>query len=182
VSYTSDDVRLEFPGAWGVGASWRPRNNLTLATDYTRTYWSNARIRNYFTLLEVPTTANAPTNTFDSLVWPNVDAESQADSVQLRFGFEYVVLGSRVKVPLRAGYVNDQIYTKDFAGEAPHFNAVTMGTGLIAGSALFDLAYQYQWGSYLAAPRDQASNAGIPTSVKTHRFYASLIYRWGGIR
>jgi hypothetical protein len=133
-------------------------------------------------LLETPTSGSGPTNTFDSLVWPNVDAESQADSVQLRFGLEYVILGSKVKVPLRAGYVNDQIYTKDFEGEAPHFNSVTVGTGVIAGSALLDVAYQHTWGSYRAAPRDASSNVGIATAARTHRLYASLIYRWGGIR
>ena len=50
-----------------------------------------------------------------------------------------------------------------------------MGTGLIVGSTLFDVAYQYQWGSYTAV-------GGSPLSVKTHRLYASVIYRWGGIR
>ena len=43
-----------------------------------------------------------PTNTFDSLVWPNVDADSQADSIQIRLGIEYVLIRSRLKVPLRA--------------------------------------------------------------------------------
>ncbi len=179
ISYRSNDVRLEFPGAWGVGASWRPRSTLTVAADYTRTYWSKARIKNYFTLQQVPD-QEGPTNSFVSLVWPNVDAESQADSIQLRVGVEYVVIGSRVKVPLRAGYVNDQIYTKDYQGEAPHFNAFTLGTGLIFGSTLFDLAYQYQSGSYRAVAR--SSTGGIETSAKTHRFFASVIYRWGGIR
>ena len=175
-AYVSSDVRLEFPGAWGVGASWRPRSTLTAAADYTRTYWSKARIRNYFTLLPLPPGGTpGPTNTFDSLVWPNVDADSQADSIQIRLGIEYVLIRSRVKVPLRAGYVNDQQYTRDFTGDAPHFNALTAGTGLIVGSTLFDVAYQYQWGSYTAV-------GGVPLSANTHRLYASVIYRWGGIR
>jgi long-subunit fatty acid transport protein len=184
ISYESNDVRLEFPGAFGLGASWRPRENLTISGDYTYTFWSDARIRNYFTLLQIPELGGSqegPTNVFDSLVWPNVDAESQADAIQIRFGIEYVLLGSRVKVPLRAGYVNDQQYTKDYQGEAPHFNSVSIGTGLIAGQALFDVAYQYQWGEY-RAPDAAGSAVGIPFSAKTHRMYASLIYRWGGIR
>ena len=86
-----------------------------------------------------------------------------------------MLIRSRVKVPLRVGYVNDQQYTKDFAGEAPHFNAFTAGTGLILGSTLFDVAYQYQWGSYTAV-------GGAPYNAKAHRLYASVIYRWGGIR
>ena len=175
-AYASSDVRLEFPGAWGVGASWRPRSTFTVAADYTRTYWSEARVRNYFTLLPLePGGTPGPTNTFDSLVWPNVDAASQADAIQVRLGVEYVLIRTKVKVPLRAGYVNDQQYTKDIAGDAPHFNALTAGTGLIVGSALFDVAYQYQWGHYTAV-------GGSPYTAKTHRLYASVIYRWGGIR
>jgi long-subunit fatty acid transport protein len=175
VSSESDDVRLEFPGAWGVGASWRPRNNLTFSSDYTRTYWSKARIENYFTLLQVPETETSVVRTFDSLVWPNVDAEKQADSIQLRFGVEYIIFAGRVKVPVRAGYINEQIYTLDYRGKAPHLNSVTVGTGLIAGSALLDVAYQYQEGSYYLP--------GInPFTTKTHRVFASVIYRWGGIR
>ena len=175
-TYRSDAVRLEFPGAWGVGASFRPLNTFTVAADYTRTYWSKARIRNYFTLLPVePGASPGPTNTFDSLVWPNVDAASQAASIQVRLGVEYVLIRSRVKVPLRAGYVNDQQYTKGFDGEAPHFNSFAVGSGLILGSTLFDVAYQYQWGDYRAT-------SGAQVTVNTHRFYASVIYRWGGIR
>jgi hypothetical protein len=112
---------------------------------------------------------------FDSLVWPNVDAEKQGDSIQLRFGIEYVIFAGRVKVPVRAGFVNEQIYTLDYRGKAPHLNSVTVGTGLIAGSALLDVAYQYQEGDYYLP--------GINYyQAKTHRFYASLIYRWGGLR
>ena len=173
--HESDDVRLEFPGAWGVGASWRPRNNLTFSSDYTRTYWSKARIENYFTLLQVPETQSFVVRTFDSLMWPNVDAEKQADSIQLRFGVEYIIFAGRVKVPIRAGYINEQIYTLDDRGQAPHLNSVTVGTGLIAGSALLDVAYQYQDGSYYLP-------GGNPFTTKTHRVFASVIYRWGGIR
>ena len=149
VSHESDNVRLEFPGAWGAGVSWRPRNNLTFSSDYTRTYWSKARIRNYFTLLQVD--EGMPIRDFDSLVWPNVDAERQGDSIQLRFGVEYIIFAARVKVPVRAGYVNEQIYTLDYRGRAPHLSSFTAGTGLIAGSALLDVAYQYQQGDYLPA-------------------------------
>ena len=78
-------------------------------------------------------------------------------------------------MPIRVGYVNDQIYTKDYRGKPPHFNSFSVGTGLIAGSALLDIAYQYQYGSYYAPNI-------IPYSAKTHRLYASLIYRWGGLR
>ena len=77
-------------------------------------------------------------------MWPNVDSEKQADSIQLRFGVEYIIFAGRVKVPVRAGYINEQSYTLDYRGKAPRLNALTVGTGLIAGSVLLDVAYQYQ--------------------------------------
>src|SRR5262245_562211 len=46
--YSSEEVRLDFPGALGIGASWRLRSMLTLSADYTRTYWSSASIHNFF--------------------------------------------------------------------------------------------------------------------------------------
>ena len=45
-----DDLRIDFPAAFGLGASWRLRSSLTLAADYTRTEWSNAQIHNFFVL------------------------------------------------------------------------------------------------------------------------------------
>ena len=49
-AYTSDAVRLDFPGAFGVGASWRAQSRLTVSADYTRTFWSKAYVYNFFTL------------------------------------------------------------------------------------------------------------------------------------
>jgi long-subunit fatty acid transport protein len=171
-SYSSSDVSLDFPGAWGVGASWRPRSTLTVSSDYTRTYWSKAQIHNYFTLLPIPP---GGVNTFETLPWPTIDAAAQADSQQVRLGVEYVMFKGPVKVPLRGGYVNDQQYVIDQSGQAPHFNAVTAGTGLIVGSMLLDVAYLYESGSYV-------DTNGAKNTARTNRLYASVIYRWGGIK
>jgi hypothetical protein len=83
-----------------------------------------------------------------------------------------------VKVPFRLGYVNDQQYTKDHFGKAHRFNAFTAGTGIVVGPALFDVAYQFVAGKYPAV----GETGPIPYSITNHSFYASLIYRWGGIR
>jgi hypothetical protein len=104
--YSSDWVRLDFPGAFGAGASWRPRSTLTISADYTRTYWSGASIHDYFTL---PITGPplAPDDIFDELPYPALES-SQSDTEQLRLGFEWVLLGRRVKVPLRLGLFTDR--------------------------------------------------------------------------
>jgi hypothetical protein len=172
---SANDLVLDFPGAIGFGLSWRPKNALTLSADYTRTFWSNARIHNYFVLLPpAGPTEPRPPFTADELLYPNVRADEQADSVQVRAGVEYVLIKSRLKIPLRAGYYNDRQYTLDAEGNAPHFNALTVGTGVNVGPVLLDVAFLYESGHYLEALTNTR------TKVTSRRFFASASYRWGG--
>jgi long-subunit fatty acid transport protein len=173
-AYSADNLFLTLPAAVGVGASWRPRSNLTLSLDYTRSFWSHAQIENYFTLQrtdpgQAPPKPSYPTDLFPLLPWPNL-SDTQHNTDQLRAGVEYVVLGSRVKWPLRAGFFTDQQYFADASGEAPTFHAFTAGTGLIVGPMLLDFAYIHEHGSYTDTLL--ASN-----SVTSNLFYASIIYR-----
>jgi hypothetical protein len=171
-----DDVKLDFPGAVGTGVSWRPQSALTVSADYTRTFWSSAEIHNYFVLLPPLPPEQEPRPPFvaDTLVYPNVRADEQADSVQVRLGVEYVLTKTRLKIPLRVGYFNDRQYTLDAFGNAPHFNGFTAGTGVSLGPVLLDFAFLYESGQYVEA------TTGSVTSVKSRRFLASGIYRWGG--
>jgi long-subunit fatty acid transport protein len=181
-AYASDAVRLAFPGAFGVGASWRAQSRLTLSADYTRTFWSRAYVYNFFTLpqSESPGLSVAvapapnPKDTYDKLPYPYVAETDQADSEQLRFGVEYVLIGRRLKVPVRGGYFNDRQIRRDRNGRAPRYNGFTAGTGIIVGSVLLDAAYLYEFGSFVDLS-DQKN------TQHTHRFLASLIYRFGGL-
>jgi long-subunit fatty acid transport protein len=177
---SSDAVRLDFPGAFGVGASWRAQSRLTVSADYTRTFWGKAYVYNFFVLpvsdgtTATNSTSPAPDNTFDKLPYPYLIESDQADSEQIRFGVEYVLIGKRLKVPVRGGYFNDRQIRRDRNGHAPRFNGFTAGTGLIVGPLLLDAAYLYEYGSYIAG-------FDLKTTQHTHRFLASLIYRFGGI-
>jgi long-subunit fatty acid transport protein len=166
--FSSEEVRLDFPGAFGVGASWRPRSTLTLSADYTRTFWSSASIHNFFTL---PITGQPlpPDDLFPELPYPTLESE-QTDTEQFRFGFEYVVLGKRVKVPLRFGLFSDRQYFRAADGSIPRFLGFTVGGGVLVGPILFDIAYLYEDGSY-------SGGSGTEAGVRIRRFYASLIYR-----
>jgi hypothetical protein len=190
--YSRDDLSLDFPGAVGAGLSWRPRSALTLSADYTRTFWSNGKIYNYFVLKPTkppdppPVPTDDPETSFDVLPYPTLNDEGQQDTEQLRAGIEYVVLTERLKVPLRVGFFLDKQYLRSglivppaspggdavlIDGEAPRFKAVTAGVGLIAGPFLLDVAYVYEWGEYL----DRLEPNQI--EVKSHRIYTSIIYR-----
>jgi len=180
-AYGRDDLTIRIPGAAGVGASWRPRSNLTISLDYTRARWSTGQIHNFFTLPRTepdqpPPTPKPPNDFFPSLPYPTLikDVEQQ-DTSQLRAGVEYVVIKNRLKWPIRAGYFTDGQYFQAATGGAPTFHAFTVGTGLIVGPFLFDVAYLHETGSYLSI--DPVDGNLLSNNVKASRVYASVIYR-----
>jgi long-subunit fatty acid transport protein len=164
-----------------VGASWRAQNRLTVSADYTRTFWSKAYVYNFFVLPvsdgtspSTRATNPSPENTYEKLPFPYVQDSGQEDSEQFRLGVEYVFIGRRLKVPVRGGYFNDRQIRRDRDDHPPRYNGFTAGTGLIVGPVLLDAAYLYEYGSYVNA-------FDVKTAQQTHRFLASLIYRFGGL-
>jgi opacity protein-like surface antigen len=176
---TSDDVRVDFPAAFGVGASWRPTSPLTVSADYTLTQWSKGKIYNYFTL---PQTGEPlpPDHVFPELTYPNLGAP-QSDTEQLRVGAEYVVLKTRVKWPLRAGYFLDRQLFRVLNDETPTLHGFTVGTGLIFGRMLLDVAYVFQSGCYLEPVESVDPELPPPdpnqSKLRSQRLFISLIYR-----
>ncbi len=216
--YARHDLKLDLPWAIGLGASWRPRSNLTLSVDYTRTNWSESRIRNFFALaranptgaLEYPSPAPPASGDFCGvygpddpppapnvtpcspvLPYPTLDSSvRQGDTDQIRGGIEYVILKSRLKWPVRAGYFRDGQFFRSLDGDAPTFDGLTLGTGLILGNVLLDVAYVYESGRYTdrnvvleeLEPGDPGPARVLrgpgDNDVKSHKIYASVIYRF----
>jgi len=206
---SSEAVRLDFPASFGFGLSWRPRDTLTLSADFTRTRWSRARILDYFDVVKtaqsrrgVPAVPPPPIvyperqyPTLRPVPDPNDPADparkqGQRDAEQIRVGVEWVLIRGGLKVPLRAGYFNDRQIIPIAGGDPPRFNGFTVGTGLILGSMLLDLAYVYEFGAYSVAAEATTADDGFdvaPTppppvrnALTTNRFYASVIYRFSG--
>lgn len=191
-----DAVELKWPRSVGFGVSWRPFSTLTLAADVTTTYWSKARLRNYF-YLRSPDQGSP--DLFDygivkyprtdrpglPLPYPNVDLVAsglQEDAHQFRFGAEYILFTGALRFPLRLGYFRDE---QNFPGRHvrdafnntvshtshPIFHGVTLGAGVAAGDVVVDAAYIYESGQYLG-------DEGI-VRTRSHRTLVSLIYRFG---
>jgi hypothetical protein len=206
---SSEDVRLDFPSSLGFGLSWRPRDTLTLSADYTRTGWSEARIRDYFELVVTPRDLSdgtpavpPPAIVRPELQYPTLSRvpdpddpsdparlSSQRNAEQIRVGVEWVLIKGALKVPLRAGYFNDRQIIPNPGGNTPRFNGFTAGTGLILGSMLLDVAYVYEFGDYLVAGTDATSGGefdqttsvpSVRNTLTTNRFFASIIYRFSG--
>jgi hypothetical protein len=119
------------------------------------------------------------------LPYPTLNDVDQQNTSQLRAGVEYVVIKNRLKWPIRAGYFTDGQYFRaatgltptgqPVMGQAPTFHAFTVGTGLIVGPILFDIAYLHETGSYLSI--DAVDGSLLNNDVKASRIYASVIYR-----
>jgi long-chain fatty acid transport protein len=187
-AYESDAVRLEFPASYGFGVSWRPRDTLTLSADLTRTRWSQADVLDYFNIGSTPQRRESteplapPPPTFaDRLPYPTLGRDAslnipvrQVDAEQIRAGVEYVLITGSLKIPLRAGYFNDRQITVYPGQDAPRFNGITVGTGIVLGSLLLDVAYLHEFGN----SRVSVAAGPIYTTLRTNRLFVSAIYRF----
>jgi long-subunit fatty acid transport protein len=170
----SDRLRLEIPAAVGVGASWRPYSTLTLSADWTRTFWSEGRIRNFFVVERAPIGEPDPKPVvIPELPYPTFDDFEQQDTTQVRLGLEYVVIRGPVRWPLRVGYFSDWQYFREAGGTTPRYDGFTLGTGVILGPTLLDIAWLRESGRY------RQPDVAVPYEVSTRfdRLLVSLIYR-----
>jgi hypothetical protein len=170
------DVLLDLPGAVGVGLSWRPTSPLTFSADYTRTFWSEGRIRNFFIVNATPPDGERPPPIeFRELPYPTIEDADQTDTEQIRLGLEVVAIAGRVRVPIRAGLFWDRQYFRADSptGAPPRFEGYSVGTGVSIGPVLLDVAYVRERGRFLTA-EDQ-----ILVSTEFSRVFASIIYRYG---
>jgi long-subunit fatty acid transport protein len=170
------DVLLDLPGAVGLGISWRPTSPLTFSADYTRTFWSQGRIRNFFLLNQTPAGSDPPAPLdYRELPYPTLEDPDQTDTEQIRLGMEAVAIAGRVRVPIRAGLFWDRQYFRagDPTGQPPRFEGFTLGTGVSIGPVLLDVAYVRERGRLV--PIEE------PVLVRTRfsRVFASIIYRHG---
>ena len=174
------DVEIHFPRVYGLGASYRVTNTLTLSADFTRTAWSKATITNFFSLARQSPVRNGQAlpadgsyvDLYGERPFPAVEVPATADGVyrqvdtsQLRMGLEWVLRrgsSGRVLIPLRAGFFRDgqpviiKLNYKDpgfpsYPEERPTFSGYTAGVGITIGGVLFDVAYIREGGSFAAS-------------------------------
>jgi hypothetical protein len=198
---SSENVSIRFPRVYGVGASYRATNTITISADFTRTAWSESTIDGFFSLARRPRTdiAQPPPATGDPLIdhygtlpFPAVEegANGQADTRQFRVGAEWVLRfgqSGNVLIPLRAGFFRDGqpviIRLNDPNGvplpeQQPTFSGLTAGIGLTLGGVLFDVAYIRERGDVDAA-RKSDGVADATRSIRYNRLFASVMVRFG---
>jgi hypothetical protein len=190
----AQDVYIRFPRVYGVGASYRASNTVTVSADFTRTRWSKATISDFFALAKKdPETGRFVDLYTTELPFPAVEEGSngQSDTSQLRMGAEWVLrLGEsgNLLVPLRAGYFRDgqpvtiRLRYKDPGFPSPNitpsFSGFTAGVGITIGGVLIDMAYIREGGDVPASRSDGVVD-GSTRNVRYNRFFASTMFRFG---
>jgi long-subunit fatty acid transport protein len=152
-----DTVHLRMPLSYGLGLALRVSDALSFDLDVYRTHWSDYRL------------TDGDGNSFSPIDGRPKGESNVKDTTQIRFGGEYLWIGSKTVIPLRAGVFYDPEPSEDSVQD---FYGVAAGTGLVYGPIAFDLAYQYRWG------RDVDTGNLIATTradVDQHTVYGSVI-------
>ena len=186
--------RLHWPISAGVGIAFRPMSRLTFALDYSGARWSRTILENIpegALLTSAPPVDDAGNRAdpqFLDLNFFDLSPQSETttvDTSQLRGGLEYLLVFSRLVVPLRVGAFRDLSPVPDLASaEGREINGFTIGTGLNFHNLVLDFAFERRESEAtvgLVRRRGERTTTGLPREkVSETRLVASLIYRFGG--
>jgi len=157
----TEDVTLDMPMSYGMGLAVRLSDAFTVDVDIYRTEWGDYALRRADGTESNPITGKP---------------QSQSDigaTTQVRIGGEYLVIGNKMVIPLRAGVFYDPEPSEKNPDD---FMGFSLGTGIAYKSMVYDVAYQYRFG------RDvRTATVGDETSsqdVDQHTVYVSFIYHF----
>lgn len=122
---------MKMPPSYGMGLQYRVSDRLTFALDGYRTEWSKFLIEDQF---------GNKTNPLDG---QPLDKGTLKDTVQVRFGTEYLFIGNDRTIAVRAGVFSDPEPSKI---NVNRFWGMAFGTGYSAKRYGLDLSYQYRRG------------------------------------
>lgn len=149
---------MDMPASYGLGVSYRFSDALTASFDLYRTEWDDMIYTDYE---GIKTSAVSGIEEGDS----DIDA-----TVQVRAGVEYLLIKPSYIVPLRAGLFYDPAPSE---GSRDNFYGITLGTGFGWKRYIFDVGYQYRFGSDVGSAIYKTGE--LSQDVDEHTLYASLI-------
>ena len=157
-----EDVELDMPLSYGLGAAFRLSDELTVSLDVYRTEWDHFRLEdgqgNHLSPITLKPSHKSPIE----------------ETTQVRMGAEYLFIFTKTVIPVRAGV----FYDPEPSEKNPQdFWGVALGTGVSIGDLIFDCAYQFRYGKnaegdvFLDLPKTNAD-------VEQHLFMVSMIYHF----
>lgn len=190
----SESGEIQWPRTLGAGVAWMPRQEITVAADYSQTAWSSAKykfnfhdtISDSFEYIDDSGTRTAiwPTY-FDPSQPENVFNQRQPDTWQLRAGAEYVFLSPFI-VPLRVGIYRNRQFVKDGAGDPVTHTGLAFGFGFARSNFSVDMALVHESTSVTGCDYTiEAFDGSVETcqsdykdTFQSNRLYLSSIYRF----
>lgn len=151
----SESANLEMPLSYGIGAAYRFNDRLTLSMDIYRTEWND------FIFEDGKGNRTSPLTGKESKV---------KATHQVRMGGEYLVLNPAVIIPLRWGVFYDPAPGE---GSPDDVFGFSIGSGIVYGRYILDIAYQYRWGDGIG--EHILPELNFSQDVSEHQLYASMI-------
>lgn len=158
-SATSEELTMKMPASYGIGFAYRHGDKLTVAFDVYRTDWSGSFIK------------DPKGKEINPLDGAPLDRGRLKDTTQLRLGAEYLFIGDKRAIPVRAGVFYDPEPAK---GRLDDFYGFSLGTGYSTDKISLDAAYQYRFGRHVSG--DIPYIKGSSVDMDQHTLILSVIY------
>jgi hypothetical protein len=183
--------RLHWPRSTGIGVALRPFRRMTLAADFSKSYWSLATLDDVvdgalLTPTEPAAAGGEPEVRFTNRNFFDLAPAAQTlteDTSQLRAGAEYLIPIPKVVVPLRGGLFRDESPVRDLGkNKARRIQGWTAGTGLNFSRLVLDVAFERRTSEGVVGiqvRRGQGASTAQTEKVREDRIVASLIFRFG---
>jgi long-subunit fatty acid transport protein len=162
-----DRFIYSMPASYGFGFAYRHSDALSMALDIYRTEWSDFAITDRTTGIKTNPVSNKP-----------VTDGKPRDTTQVRLGAEYLIIGNKAVVPVRAGLFYDP---EPGISRINDFFGLSVGSGIAIDSWAFDVSYQYRWGNRVSSDiimPTEADQRGINMDTTQHTVMTSLIYHF----
>jgi hypothetical protein len=117
---------VQMPLMFGIGASARPVENLTLSVDFEMRRYGDTKI--------YQTADGSPVDTLDM-------SDSKSDLNQLRFGAEYLIVTNIGVIPIRAGFRTEPTLMADYDATKAKYTDQVKGTGFTVGTGFISQAF-----------------------------------------
>jgi len=156
----TENLSFDMPLSYGFGFAYRHSDSLSFALDVYRTQWSDFAI------------SDSSGNRINPISGAPLDQGKPQDTTQVRTGAEYLFIGNKLVVPVRAGFFYDPEPGRDHIDD---FFGFSVGGGVAYDKLAFDFSYQYRWGNRVSS---DISQPGINNDVTQHTVMTSLIYHF----
>jgi long-subunit fatty acid transport protein len=155
-----DKQTLDMPMSYGLGLGVRLSDALTFDLDVSRTEWDDF-IR------------HADGQDFNAVTGKPSNISKSKATTQVRLGGEYLIIGNKVVIPIRAGVFYDPEPSENNPDDFFGFSA---GSGIAYKKFVYDVAYQYRFGRDIRTVT--VGNENSSQDVDQHTVYMSAIYHF----